>query len=537
MPTIFAVNISNNYIDIQKFVEKGILSFLDIIPKTEYISIYPKYSLGLYSDKYRDSLKEGWLTNNEVENNIEFNQILNNVYQQTLNQWGEDPDIHIILISTLDNFKEKDVSSMALLNFNVKISLILIDTTSRIEYRKFNKLNLLTQKHRGYFKILNQINDFNNILQQIYRIYYKPYNCECICGNITLPLQLYPAPKEPIFPKVFSIIGFLTQSDAPLPAYKSRYLLLPFEKQKNPLNTYKVIQKSLINKNVYAIVFFSNKSYGYIHTSIDSSYMSLSVIPKLENEVEESPKYDKSFNIPILQNEISYFKADLNLIHKIIMYIPELPKTQPTVLAMVQKIHYMSLVHQYPKIVNYVISLLKNEMKRYQNNQDICKSLNEIISIIENDINATTSLSGDKVKSTPSNSLEDIQVEQNNLMNESNELVNQNNSYNNEQENNKNDNGSNEIYRDSLNNHDENIQLLNNQNINNQTQDENNLKHNQQNIDNKNFNNQKEIDNENINIQQKINNENFINQDQQINNENYINQDQQLSSNNIIFIQ
>jgi len=322
MPTIFTVNISNCYKDIQKFVEKGILSFLDIIPKTEYISIYPNHSLELYSDSYRESLKEGWLINESKEDNLSFFQILNNIYQQILSQWGEDPNTHIILISTLDRFKDKDVSSMISINFNSKISIILIDTTSREKYNKFNILNRLVEKHNGYFKIISRINDFNNVLQQLYRIYYKPYSCECICGNINLPLQIYPAPRESLFPKVFSIIGFLTESDAPLPAYRSRYLLLPYEKQKNPLNTYEVIQKSLSNKNVYAIVIFSNNSYGYIHTVNDSSYMSLSTIPTVEKEIEVPSKHDKSFKIPILQSETSYFKADLNLIPKIIRYIP-----------------------------------------------------------------------------------------------------------------------------------------------------------------------------------------------------------------------
>jgi len=105
MPTIFTVNIPNCYKDIQKFVEKGILSFLDIIPKTEYISIYPNHLLELYSDSYRDSLKEGWLINESKEDNISFFQILNDIYQQTISHWGEDPNTHIILISTLDRFK------------------------------------------------------------------------------------------------------------------------------------------------------------------------------------------------------------------------------------------------------------------------------------------------------------------------------------------------------------------------------------------------------------------------------------------------
>ncbi|OUM67225.1 hypothetical protein PIROE2DRAFT_5384, partial [Piromyces sp. E2] len=184
----------------------------------------------------------------------------------------------------------------------------------------------------------------------------KPYHCELICGNINLPLQIYPTPREPLFPKVFSIIGFLTESDAPLPAYKSRYLLLPYEKQKNPLNTYQVIQKSLINKNVYAIVTFGDESYGYIHTANDTSYMSLSIIPTLEQEVEEISKYDKSFKIPIFQSETSYFKADMNLIPRIIKCIPELPKNQDIVL------------------------------KIYQGNPNIYNSLNTIISNIEYDL-------------------------------------------------------------------------------------------------------------------------------------------------------
>ncbi|ORX42154.1 hypothetical protein BCR36DRAFT_416284, partial [Piromyces finnis] len=387
MPTIFTINIPNCYTDIQRFVEKGILSFLDIIPKTEYISIYQKHSLELYSDNYKESLKSGWLTIEDNTKNVSFTETLTNIYQQILNQWGEDPDIHIILIATIDRFQDKDVSSMISMNFKSKLSIIILDTTSRVKYNKFNNLHNLVQKHRGYFKIINQIHDFNDVLQQLYRIYYKPYHCECICGNINLPLQIYPTLKEPLFPKVFSIIGFLTETDAPLPAYKSRYLLLPYEKQKNPLNTYQVIQKSLMNKRVYAIVTFNNGNYGYIHTTNDSSYMSLSLIPTLEQEVEVISKHDKSFKIPILQSETSYFKADLNLIPKIIRYIPELPKNQDVVLNMIRKIHYMSLVHQYPKIVDYVTLLLKNEEKKYQErNPNICNSLNEIISSIENDI-------------------------------------------------------------------------------------------------------------------------------------------------------
>jgi len=107
MPTIFTVNIPNFNNEIKKIVEKGILSFLDIIPKTEYISIYPKYSLGLYNDNYRESLK-GWLTNDNNDyngENIIFSQMLTNIYQQTINQWGEDANIHIILVTTLDSFK------------------------------------------------------------------------------------------------------------------------------------------------------------------------------------------------------------------------------------------------------------------------------------------------------------------------------------------------------------------------------------------------------------------------------------------------
>jgi hypothetical protein len=313
MPTIFTVNIPNFNNEIKKIVEKGILSFLDIIPKTEYISIYPKYSLGLYNDNYRESLK-GWLTNDNNDyngENIIFSQMLTNIYQQTINQWGEDANIHIILVTTLDSFKEKDVSSMISLNFNSKLSIILIDTTGKEKFSKFNNLYKVVQKHKGFFKIIDQIIDFNDVLQQIYRIYYKPYSCECICGNINLPIQVYPTPKEPLFPKIFSVIGFLTESDAPLPAYRSRYLLLPYEKQKNPLNTYNVFQKSLLNKNVFAIVVFSNKSYGYIHTTTDTSYMSLSVIPTVEKEIDLCSNHEKSYTIPIYQNETSYFKADL----------------------------------------------------------------------------------------------------------------------------------------------------------------------------------------------------------------------------------
>jgi len=105
MPTIFTINIPNCYTEIQKFVEKGILSFLDIIPKTEYISIYPKHLLELYSDNYRESLKEGWSNIEDNESDASFTEILTNLYQQILNQWGEDPDTHIILISTLDKFQ------------------------------------------------------------------------------------------------------------------------------------------------------------------------------------------------------------------------------------------------------------------------------------------------------------------------------------------------------------------------------------------------------------------------------------------------
>jgi len=60
---------------------------------------------------------------------------------------------------------------MISINFKSKLSIILIDTTSRVKYSKFNKLHNLVQKHRGYFKIINQINDFNDNLQQLYRIY------------------------------------------------------------------------------------------------------------------------------------------------------------------------------------------------------------------------------------------------------------------------------------------------------------------------------------------------------------------------------
>ena len=54
--------------------------------------------------------------------------------------------------------------------------------------------------------------------------------------------------EEPLFPKIFSVIGFLTESDAPLPAYRSRYLLLPYEKQvnKNFFKYYNIFFKPFI---------------------------------------------------------------------------------------------------------------------------------------------------------------------------------------------------------------------------------------------------------------------------------------------------
>jgi len=39
--------------------------------------------------------------------------------------------------------------------------------------------------------------------------------------------------------------------------------------------------------------------------------MSLSTIPTVEKEIEVPSKHEKSFKIPILQSETSYFKADL----------------------------------------------------------------------------------------------------------------------------------------------------------------------------------------------------------------------------------
>jgi len=60
---------------------------------------------------------------------------------------------------------------MISLNFNSKLSIILIDTTGKEKFSKFNNLYKVVQKHKGFFKIIDQIIDFNDVLQQIYRIY------------------------------------------------------------------------------------------------------------------------------------------------------------------------------------------------------------------------------------------------------------------------------------------------------------------------------------------------------------------------------
>jgi len=39
--------------------------------------------------------------------------------------------------------------------------------------------------------------------------------------------------------------------------------------------------------------------------------MSLSVIPTVEKEIDLCSNHEKSYTIPIYQNETSYFKADL----------------------------------------------------------------------------------------------------------------------------------------------------------------------------------------------------------------------------------